>query len=58
VSRYGHDVESHSGVLKLVTQQELMGQLSGKAVQVVHDDGLHKSLAHEVTELGELRAVE
>ena len=35
-----------------------MRQLAAQAVQVMHKDGMHQSLVHKVTKLGELRAVE
>jgi hypothetical protein len=33
-------------------------QLAAQAIQVMHKDGVHEPLAHEVPKLRELRAVE
>jgi hypothetical protein len=56
----GHrdDMQRHTSLLKFLTQQELMRQLAGQPVQIMHNDSLHQALLHEVTEVCKLRAGE
>src|SRR5712691_11711988 len=53
-----HDMEGHPSGVQLVRQEKLMRQFPGQPVHVVHDDGLHQALLHEVTDPRELWAVE
>ena len=51
-------MHSHAMSVTLVGQEELMSQLAGQSVQVVHHHGLHPAGADQLPERGELRTVQ
>jgi hypothetical protein len=50
-------MQRHPRLLELFAQEELMRQLAGEPVQVMHQDGLHQPLTHQVSDVGELRPI-
>ena len=47
-------MQCHPGLLKLVTEQELVCQFTGESVKVMHHDGLHQPLLYQVPQNFEL----